>query len=66
MITFTTTNDNHMLTKRKKYHFTNELIAKLFNYSSAASYKNSTAKPRIDKAIEQIITIVEEHIKSSL
>lgn len=55
-----------MLTKRKKYHFTNELIAKLFNYSSAASYKNSTAKPRIDKAIEQIITIVEEHIKSSL
>ena len=50
----------------KKYKISHEMIAKWFNYSSIFSFRNSSAKKRIEEAIEQIIKHVENEIRNKI
>lgn len=54
--------NHYMLNKAKKYHLTNEKIAKYLGYSSVHSFNNSSAKTRILRAVEKIIEEVEKEI----
>jgi hypothetical protein len=46
----------------KKYGFTNEQLAKLFKYSSTASFENSSIRKDMQVAVETIIQRVEKQI----
>lgn len=51
-----------MLPKAKKYKITNKVLAKYLGYSNDNTFNNSTAKDRILKALEKIITHIESEI----
>ena len=48
--------------KLKKYDIKMEDVARIFNYSSAASLYSSKGRTSLIHSIEEIITIVEESI----
>ena len=46
----------------KKYNITNERISKILNYSTEASFNNSTARNRIKDGLESLVKQIEDTI----
>lgn len=55
------------MTKRKYHKYlSNSELAKIFNYSSAESMNRSTRAKRFKESIDELITLIENSIISSI
>jgi hypothetical protein len=55
-----------MASKLRKYHITQEKIAKILGYSSLKSFQNSSARARILSGLNELIELVEEELIKEL
>lgn len=51
---------------RKKYKIKNKDVAKMFGYHSANSFNTSSARKRILKGVDSLISTVEKHVEKIL